>query len=844
VTDKIKSFEASAAIIRLVPVVHHAVQVPRPLHGLVTILGSGDGADLILASTKVESAHAAIIRLGRSAYLCDLGGVGGTTVNERRFRWVRLADGDTLGVGPFYFRVELEESAEFAGLEEPVFTLRNDGVIGAVSSIDPALLVGSDPACDVVIRHSAVAPRHCLVVWTDEGPVVRDLQRREQTRINGSKVNLGRLVNGDSIGVGPYELLFETPVGVVGESTSAASGPVAGLRPDTGVLLAGRLPAEQIPDLGSIIGEAAIPPSSLADKKMFRATAHSRGHQADEAGAGSAGSDRPRQKGRDGSLVRHKAQDATDHAVHNQGEDLMSAVEPAAGGVADEKELRLQRKYAELRSRVAAAQRALDERARKLRQGLDEEREYLRRCRDDLHKQAEKLLEVARGRPDGDLGNRSDADGGSGRGLVDLEIEEMMERKSPGAAGPTNGSGREDLTSGRSATAFGSNARGQQNTLHQYAGELAETVRAGREQIERAERRLESLRQDINRLRKHLALARQQHQTRDTELEARLAALERDQDLLRAEREKLLARMRTLNAQEAALQRHIQEAERSRQELEREAQELNAVQQSLDDRQRALRTSIEEESRRMRAHRAELKRKTAELARATREKRCSIEAEIAEKQAELALREAELQARRQAIEEAGRSELEKTNSELEQVLSIGLDEIEAELSARQAELESQTKALFDDPAFDAGTPDGWFDNAAGLQPSGAQPVGGPADSASPLPERPSPSCQPGGGGRLDVLVREVEALQKALSAMDHRTTAAFRNSTEEVPSLNLSRRPESRTSRLGGLSVAQLREKNATLRGAPEHTSDPASVALQAVEGDATLGDDFGEDAV
>ncbi len=841
-TEKNNSLEASAAVIRLVPVVHHAVQVPRPLHGLVTILGSGDGADLILASTKVESAHAAIVRLGHSAYLCDLGGVGGTTVNERRFRWVRLADGDILGIGPFFFRVELEERAEFAGLEEPVFTLRNDGVIGAISSIDPALLVGSDPACDVVIRHSAVAPRHCLIVWTDEGPVVRDLQRREQTRINGSRVNLGRLVNGDSVGVGPYELLFETPVAAVGKSASPGSGPAARMTLDAGVLVAGRLPVDQIPDLGSIIGEAAIPPVSLADKRLFRAPAHAEDASANAAATGSTGSDGPRREARGGSLVRHTAQDATDHAVHDQGENLMSSVEPAAG-VADEKELRLQRKYAELRSRVAAAQQALDERARKLRQGLDEEREYLRRCRDDLHKQAEKLLEMARGRQDGDSGGVSGTSGPSDQGRLDLETEEMTEQKSPGGSSPTNGSARERLTSPRSATTSGSDARDQRNTLHQYAGELAETVRAGREQIERAERRLESLRQDINRLRKHLAIARQQHQTRDTELEARLAALERDQDLLRAEREKLLARMRTLNAQEAALQRHIQEAERSRQELEREAQELNAVQQSLDDRQRALRMSIEEESRRMRAHRAELKRKTADLARATRERRCSIEAAIAEKEAELALREAELQAHRQAIEEAGRSELEKTNSELEQVLTIGLDEIEAELSARQAELESQTKALLDDPAFDVGAPDGWFDNAANLRPAAAQPVRTPASDVSTSPERPSSSRSASGGGRLDVLVREVEALQNALSAMNHRTTA-FRDPPEEAASQIGARRPGSRVSRLGGLTVSQLREKNATLRGAPEHSSEHASVALQAVEEDATLSNDFGEDAV
>lgn len=847
-TDKTNSLDSSAAVIRLVPMVHHAVQVPRPLHGLVTILGSGDGADLILASTKVESAHAAIVRLGHAAYLCDLGGVGGTTVNDRRFRWVRLAHGDSLGIGPFYFRVELEERAEFAGNEEPVFSLRNTESIGVVSSIDPALLVGSDAACDVVLRHPSVAPRHCLVVWTDEGPVVRDLLRRQQTRLNGAKINLGRLVPGDSVGVGPCELLFEASVGISGKPVAAGCSPGSKLPLDPAVLLAGHLPAEQIPDLGSIVADAAILPPALADKTLFAsAESDARREAAPLAAPQPIGSDEPRQPACHGSPIRHEEQDAKAGEDRAQGEILMSLVEPAAETVVDEREQRLERKYADLRSRVAAAQKALDERARRLRVGLDDEREYLRRCRDDLHKQAERLLEVARTQQDVPSGEALLADDSLDGRLSYLEAQVMADRRSAGVSGRAEAAGKVGPKTDRLGGPTGGSTDTGRATLREYAGELAETVRAGREQIDQAERRLETLRQDIQRLRKHLAQARQQHQTRDTELEARLAALERDQDNLRTERERLLARMRVLNAQEAALQTHIQEAERSRQELEHEAQELNAVQQSLDDRQRALRTSVEEESQRMRAHRAELRRRTADLARATREKRCSIEAEIAEKEAELALREAELQARRQAVEEAGRDELQKTNSELEQVLTIGLDEIEAELSARQAELESQTKTLFEDPVFAMETPDGWFDNADGLNAGRSRPTTGAA-AAEAEPSAASAETGRAGSGaetsRLDILVREVEALQTTLAAMDRRTDT-FPNSPRDGSPLTPPRAVGVRASRLAGLSVAQLREKNATLRGAPDHTQEDATpLALQTAAGDDRLGVGFGEDAV
>lgn len=68
----------------------------------------------------------------------------------------------------------------------------------------PVLLFGRHAECDVQLNSKKISRRHCVLATVDDYLVVRDLGSTNGVRINGEKVNEGRLSPGDELTIGNF----------------------------------------------------------------------------------------------------------------------------------------------------------------------------------------------------------------------------------------------------------------------------------------------------------------------------------------------------------------------------------------------------------------------------------------------------------------------------------------------------------------------------------------------------------------------------------------------------------------------------------------------------------------
>src|SRR6059036_708278 len=74
---------------------------------------------------------------------------------------------------------------------------------GANILIDkPILLLGRHPECDVQIESRKISRRHCCIAQVGDYLIVRDLGSTNGVRINGERVQEGRLTAGDELTLG------------------------------------------------------------------------------------------------------------------------------------------------------------------------------------------------------------------------------------------------------------------------------------------------------------------------------------------------------------------------------------------------------------------------------------------------------------------------------------------------------------------------------------------------------------------------------------------------------------------------------------------------------------------
>jgi hypothetical protein len=70
--------------------------------------------------------------------------------------------------------------------------------------------LGRSPKNDIQIEHPTVSARHCKIVLTGEGVVVRDCMSANGTFVDGRRIQEAKLLAGQTLHLGEVELLVET----------------------------------------------------------------------------------------------------------------------------------------------------------------------------------------------------------------------------------------------------------------------------------------------------------------------------------------------------------------------------------------------------------------------------------------------------------------------------------------------------------------------------------------------------------------------------------------------------------------------------------------------------------
>src|SRR3954451_15393416 len=68
------------------------------------------------------------------------------------------------------------------------------------------MVVGRRDYCDIVIDHSSLSKRHCVLVKTDGLLVIRDLISTNGTKVKGQRIRWAALLPDDRITLGSYKL--------------------------------------------------------------------------------------------------------------------------------------------------------------------------------------------------------------------------------------------------------------------------------------------------------------------------------------------------------------------------------------------------------------------------------------------------------------------------------------------------------------------------------------------------------------------------------------------------------------------------------------------------------------
>lgn len=182
-----------------------------------TSLGRAKNCDIQLASNLASRAHAVISRKKKGWFITDTGSKTGTFVNGEQIEGTtRIYHDDVISIGGVDYTFIAPHAGRNEGSEAEKRANSNVGgvLINCATDFEypienGRITIGRSESNDVVIEDARVSRSHAVVMFTDEGWVVKDNGSQAGVGVNGYKVHESEPIeDGDKIMINTHSFIF------------------------------------------------------------------------------------------------------------------------------------------------------------------------------------------------------------------------------------------------------------------------------------------------------------------------------------------------------------------------------------------------------------------------------------------------------------------------------------------------------------------------------------------------------------------------------------------------------------------------------------------------------------
>ena len=183
-----------------------------------TSLGRAKNCDIQLASNLASRAHAVISRRKKGWFITDTGSKTGTFVNGEQIEGTtRIYHDDVISIGGVDYTFIAPHAGRNEGSEAEKRANKNVGgvLINCATDFEypienGRITIGRSESNDVVIEDARVSRSHAVVMFTDEGWVVKDNDSQAGVGVNGYKVHdFEPIEDGDKIMINTHSFIFK-----------------------------------------------------------------------------------------------------------------------------------------------------------------------------------------------------------------------------------------------------------------------------------------------------------------------------------------------------------------------------------------------------------------------------------------------------------------------------------------------------------------------------------------------------------------------------------------------------------------------------------------------------------